>query len=169
MPAETLLNFAFGSNMSRPRLRARTPSARFVTIGELKGHVLCWHKRSRDGSGKCDVVATGGGNDGVWGVLFEIHRSEKTHLDRAEDLHRGYTEATIEIITTRGRIAAHTYQATDIDGSLRPFDWYKAFVVSGARQHGLPADYVRGLEQVPSIPDPDADRAARNTRLLAAP
>ena len=38
----------------------------------------------------------------------------------------------------------------------------------GAReQHGLPEPYVRHLEQVQSEPDPNANRAARNERLIS--
>ena len=29
---------------------------------------------------------------------------------------------------------------------LRPYSWYKRFLVEGARSHGLPADYITMLE-----------------------
>ena len=58
------------------------------------------------------------------------------------------------------------YYATDIESSLLPYHWYKAFVVAGAHEHGLPAPYVRRLEQVRSVPDADVDRAANNAKLL---
>ena len=34
------------------------------------------------------------------------------------------------------------------DPSLTPYDWYKAFVLAGAREHGLPQDYVAALDAV---------------------
>jgi len=52
---ETILYFAYGSNMLSARLQERAPSATAIAIGKISGHRLCWHKRSRDGSGKCDA------------------------------------------------------------------------------------------------------------------
>lgn len=50
--------FAYGSNMLTERLIARTPSARPVGTSLLPGHRLTFHKRGRDGSGKCDAFET---------------------------------------------------------------------------------------------------------------
>ena len=160
---DTFTNFAYGSNMSAPRVRQRAPSARLRGIGRLEGHALRWHKRGRDGSGKCDAEATGTDSDVVWGVLFEIDRSEKHRLDEAEGLHHGYDEKEVGITTGLGAVEALMYYATDIAPALRPFHWYKAFVVAGARQHGLPEPYIRNLEMVQSVPDPDTSRAAINS------
>jgi hypothetical protein len=45
---------------------------------------------------------------------------------------------------------------------LRPYSWYKRFVVEGARQHGLPADYIAGIEALPAAEDPDQNRDVEN-------
>lgn len=164
---DTFLSFAYGSNMSTARLRKRVPSARPLGTGQLKRHALRWHKCSCDGSGKCDAEATAEDSDVVWGVLFEIKRLEKPWLDKAEGLHYGYDEKEVEVVTDRGVVKALMYYATDIERSLRPYHWYKTFVVTGARQHGLPKPYVRNLEQVQSVRDPDANRAAKNAKLLS--
>lgn len=107
-------------------------------------------------------------SDVIWGVLFEIKRSDKFRLDKAEGLHHGYEEKEVAIVTCHGSVKAMIYFATDIDRSLRPYHWYKAFVVSGAREHSLPESYVLDLEQVQSVPDPDANRAAKNKKILTA-
>ena len=133
--------FAYGSNMLTARLRERVPSAVAIGTGRLSRHVLKWHKRSRDGSGKCDAEATGLIDDVVWGVLFELNAAEKPALDRAEGLNNGYVERKIEILTDRGPMSAVAYFAVAIDPSRRPYHWYKSFVVEGAREHGLPHEY----------------------------
>ncbi|MBI4189054.1 MAG: gamma-glutamylcyclotransferase [Betaproteobacteria bacterium] len=163
-----ICTFAYGSNMLTARLRERVPSAVAIGTGRLLGHVLKWHKRSRDGSGKCDAEATGRIEDVVWGVLFELNAAEKPALDRAEGLNNGYVERQVDIITDRGTVSAVAYIATATDPSLHPYHWYKAFVVAGAREHGLPQEYLQSLESAPSIPDPDSARAAQNERLLTA-
>ena len=48
---------------------------------------------------------------------------------------------------------------------LPPFDWYKELVLSGARENRLPRDYLDAIEAVPSVADPDPERAERNRAL----
>ena len=145
----TYLYFAYGSNLSTERLQGRVPSARARGRGRLLHHSLRWHKRGKDGSGKCDIVSTDG-RSVVWGVLFDIAWDEKPALDAVEGLGTGYFEKEVRIVTDDGECLALTYHANPagIDAALRPFDWYKDYVVRGAREHGLPADYVRALELI---------------------
>jgi hypothetical protein len=39
-------------------------------------------------------------------------------------------------------------------------------VVAGAREHGLPIEYIERLDAARSVPDLDAKRAAGNEKLL---
>ena len=144
--------FAYGSNMSTERLRGRTPSARPLGVGWLAGHRLRWHKLGRDGSGKCDIEPAPGPSV-VWGVLFDVAWDEKPALDAAEGLGTGYFEKEVRVVTGDGERGALTYHANPqrTVAALRPRGWYKAHVVRGAREHGLPADYVRELEQIEQV------------------
>ena len=61
--ATMIYYFAYGSNcnqaiMEKKGVIARTPSARPVGTSLLPGHRLTFHKRGRDGSGKCDAFET---------------------------------------------------------------------------------------------------------------
>lgn len=152
--------------MCSKRLRERTPSAQPIGIGFVREYQLRWHKKSWDGSGKCDVFFTGDPDHQVHGVLFEISESEKERLDRVEGLHHGYEEKMVEVITTSGTVLAVTYYATVIDGEVRPYEWYKRYVVEGAIEYGLPDSYVQLLRSVDAIKDPDQDRHQRETRIV---
>ncbi len=164
-----MINFSYGSNMLERRLQERAPSARAIGTGVLKGHALRWHKVGRDQSGKCDAFMTGNANDVVHGVIYEIAAADKPSLDFAEGLGAGYDEKEAAIHTAHGVIRAHLYCATHIDPVVLPLHWYKAFVVAGARQHELPAEYIAALEAVPAVDDPDAARDLQNRTLLEAP
>jgi hypothetical protein len=163
-----VIAFAYGSNMLSRRLQARVPSARSLAVGLLERHRLEWHKRGRDGSAKCDAAYTGRADDQVWGVLFALSANDKRVLDEIEGLHAGYEDKRVEIATGQSSVTAQMYFATDIDPLLKPFHWYKAFVVGGAREHGLPRDYVAALEAALSVPDPDEARNGRNMRILGS-
>jgi gamma-glutamylcyclotransferase len=171
----SLIYFAYGSNMLSGRLRERVPSARALCRAELRTHTLRWHKRSRDGSAKCDAFATGHPGDVVHGVLYEVARAEMAVLDRAEGLGAGY--AAVEVVVHRPEHAvraltalrALTYCATHIEPEGLPYTWYRALVVAGAREHLLPADYIDALAAAPAREDPDAARVALHTALLETP
>ena len=49
---------SYGSNMLLRRMLERAPSVKVIGIARLEGFALNWHKRSGDGSGKCDVQET---------------------------------------------------------------------------------------------------------------
>lgn len=152
--------FAYGSNMSRRRLKARIGSARYVGRATLHDHALVFHKVSvNDGSGKCDVVACPG--ERVHGVVYQFERTHQPVLDRIEGAGLGYrvTEFQVELPDAE-RLAVLSYVATLIDPRLKPFDWYTWHVLEGARDAGLPDDYLARIEAWPTIRDPDPEREA---------
>jgi gamma-glutamylcyclotransferase (GGCT)/AIG2-like uncharacterized protein YtfP len=163
----TLSYFAYGSNMLRNRLRERVPSAEPIGVARLTGHRLAWHKVSTDGSGKCDIVP-GSPGDEVWGVLFEIDPEHKADLDRIEGVGEGYESVRVVLDMDGTPLEAETYRAIAVDSELRPYGWYKALVVAGARENGLTEAYVQTLDGVPAVRDTDAERRRRNSALLAS-
>jgi gamma-glutamylcyclotransferase (GGCT)/AIG2-like uncharacterized protein YtfP len=159
------LYFAYGSNMSQARMRYRVPRRQFHGVARLAGFRLRFHKRSTDGSAKCNVVPTKVGTDNVFGVVFEIPMEGKTNLDRAEGLGHGYHEKNLTVLTSDGsKIEVYTYiaDASAVDSTLKPYSWYKDFVLTGATENRLPQDYIdREIKPVIAIPDPDKKREKR--------
>jgi gamma-glutamylcyclotransferase len=162
----TFLYFAYGSNMFGPRLAARTPSAARIATAFVEGRRLAFDKVSIDGSGKCDIEATGNPADRVYGVIFRIATAEERALDEAEGVGHGYRKDEITVVTFEGTLAAMAYIATKKDPKRQPYDWYKAFVVQGAAENALPATYIELIRAVPSQTDPNTARRQRNEALL---
>jgi len=154
--------------MSTPRIRHRVGSATVVSTAHLYRHTLRFHKKSVDGSAKCNIEHTNKLDDIVHGVVFEIPASEKHILDRYEGLGNGYDEKHVSIILPHGEsVKATTYHATHIDASLSPYHWYKEHVIRGAREHALPAEYIAAIEAVISIPDPDRDKHTKELSIYS--
>lgn len=163
---ETFLVFAYGSNMFTRRIHERCPSAIALGMAELRGHAIRWHKRSVDGSGKCDVEPSDDKASTVYGVLYKIPEQDKAALDRAEGLGKGYAEKSVEVLCDGTPRIAALYQATNSDALFKPYSSYKALVVAGAKEHGLPAEYIRMLEATEATEDPDRARDERSRRIL---
>lgn len=165
---ETFKYFAYGSNMSTARLKAehRAPSAKKVGVAELRGHRLRFHKESDDGSGKANAFGTGNDADVVLGVVLEINESDRSCLDHAEGLGKGYDSKRPEVrlLESGEVIKADTYVATAdrIDDKISPYKWYRDYVLQGAEEHHLDAGYV--AQHIASVTGmPDADEGRHNT------
>jgi len=155
--------------MSQRRLKARVPSASFVAVASLVKHDLRFHKKSRDGSAKCDAYETRDDDHVVIGVVFEIPESGKSALDKHEGLGSGYEVKVVEIKALSGEvIEAITYYATHIDPVLQPYHWYKEHVLKGAEEHGLPEEYLKRITNIESIPDPKSERHESEMAIYAS-
>jgi gamma-glutamylcyclotransferase (GGCT)/AIG2-like uncharacterized protein YtfP len=150
--------FAYGSNMSLERLKKRISSATFYKIGKITGHLIKFHKTSKDGSGKTDCFKTSNIEDELWGVIFDIDPSQKENLDKFEGKGKGYEEKLIDVLCDEGYIKTYIYYATNITESLKPYDWYINHVIIGAKQFNLPEQYIKILVQQEYIIDPDEER-----------
>jgi len=168
--------FAYGSNMLVKRLKQerRCPSAEKIPPSEgsqhmIKKHRFRFHKEStKDGSGKGDAEETNNTNDVVYGVLFSIKDEEELKLDKEEGFGHGYAKKTIDVIDekTSDVIPARIYFATNIVPNLKPYDWYKRQTVKGARDNGLPEEYIKEIESFESKEDTNEVRRRREEKLL---
>ena len=156
--------FAYGSNLLHQRLKARTPQARVLTTAALTGHDLRFHKAGDDGSGKCDAFHTGGETDIVHGVIYHLDAESRRILDRIEGVGCGYRIKNVAVAAGGTLVEAFTYVVEDayIDPKMRPFHWYKRFVVEGARQNAFPREYIATISAVNAVRDPDKARRKRN-------
>lgn len=147
--------FAYGSNMSEKRLQKRVPSAKRLGKYYLKSHQLRFHKASEDGSAKCDAYCTDNPEDIIIGALFEMNESDRAYLDKVEGLGLGYDEKYVSVISdTAEEVTALIYVATHINNNLKPYTWYLNHVVIGAKETGVPDEYLTSIETTSAIADP---------------
>lgn len=157
-----MLYAAYGSNLHPLRLQERVASAAFVATAFLPDWSLRFHKRSKDESGKCNIVR---GSEGVHVAVFEVSAADKRRLDTIEGVGFGYAEAMLQIPGV-GECHAYVAQASWVDDALLPYDWYRELVLWGARFHGFPPDYVRSIESLQVRRDSDAERSARAWQIV---
>lgn len=157
--------FAFGSNMCSGRFRAYE----VAPLGPgrpavLSSYRLEFNKKStEDLSGKANVTAREGLE--VWGVLYAVSSADKKKLDKGEG---GYKPVKLPVrLEDDSMIEAWVYFAKkpDDDSALRPFTWYKRFLVEGAREHQLPPAYIAILENIDGVQDANQERDRRKRAL----
>jgi len=154
---------AYGSNLHPHRLQGRVPSASLAGTAMVDGWNLKFHKRSQDGSGKCNVVAS---ENSVFFALFEIDDSEKSDLDDAEGLGKGYVENHIQI-PGFGEYFFYIASESHIQKDLKPYSWYKELVVIGLEYHQAPKQYLQKILAVSDKRDKKDSRYKKNMRIVA--
>ncbi len=158
--------FAYGSNMLRARLEQRVGVVSVVGAGRVSAYQLRFHKRSVDGSGKCNLLYTGNLTDHAHGVVYAMRLGQRVQLDKYEG--RSYEAKTVIVQVGSRHVRALTYvgRPEHIEEGMSPYDWYHAFVLAGAREHGLDPRHIEAIVDTRAQPDPDMQRAIQNERLL---
>ncbi|HAV61952.1 MAG TPA: gamma-glutamylcyclotransferase [Verrucomicrobiales bacterium] len=165
-----MLYFAYGSNLLEERLKLHVPDARFVAVGRLPGWRRMFHLRSQDGSAKCDLVRCPDESSPIEGALYECSAKGREALDVWEGLGSMYRLEEVRIESELGEQMAFFYAGSEsfVDPERRPYDWYLASIVAGARRHRLTEETLASLSSVPSWNDPDSERSFRNWKLIPA-
>ena len=164
----TIHYFAYGSNLHPVRLIERVPSAVLIGVCELPGFRLTFHKKSNDGSSKCNMFSASKETDVVHGAIYEINNEHKQNLDKFEGKGYGYIDTQISILHDETQYNCFTYiaQQSHIVDNLAPYHWYKNMVILGAKYLNFPTNYVSLIESVISKEDPDEKRRKEKNILL---
>jgi hypothetical protein len=164
------LYFAYGSNLLAERLAVRCPSATPKGLVSISGWRLAFHSKSFDGSGKATLIR-GEDSDVVHGRLYEIPIGERDALDKAEGADRDppvylrHDDFTVTGENGETISDVSVYLAREETPALAPWDWYRALIVAGGMQTGLPAGDVAALAVTPALPDPLPSRRTRREAL----
>ena len=159
------LNYAaYGSNLHPIRLSSRVPSAKLLGKGLLEGKALRFHKRSKDGSAKCNIVDDD--TQQVYVAVYEIDESEKSLLDNAEGVGYGYRTEIVEV-DDFGKCFTYIAADSHIDNSLNPYTWYKELVLVGCEYLKLPVNYIEFIQNINAEVDLDEKRHAKYTNMIA--
>jgi gamma-glutamylcyclotransferase (GGCT)/AIG2-like uncharacterized protein YtfP len=145
------LYFAYGSNLNPTQMSARCPGHIVVGRAFLPGYGLRFRGYGRDWAGAVGTIEPAAGST-VHGALFELTPEHYATLDQYEGYDGPgaasnlYDRVEIEVLREDGSKApALTYVIRPLAEGL-PSQAYRDAIVAGLRHHGLPDDYIAGLE-----------------------
>jgi len=148
------------------RLIERVPSAELIGVAKHHNYALTFHKKSNDGSGKCNMFNSE--SSLVYGAIYKLDPNHKNELDRFEGKGYGYIDNQITLEHNENEYTCFTYlaQQSHIFDNLKPYHWYKRLVVLGAQYLQFPDTYISSIEAVESIEDPDESRRKEKDELI---
>lgn len=145
--------FAYGSNMASSQMAYRCPGAVCLGAARLPGYRLAFDAWSnRRGGLVADVLPAR--DSEVWGVLWTVTEDHAEALDRYEGVARGqYRRENVLVESASGdEVEAFAYVICNPDEEGPTTDAYRALLLEGAREHGLPSGWVKAIEAVPTLP-----------------
>ena len=150
-----MLNFAYGSNLDEAQMISRCESAKFISVASLKEYQIAFTRESKKrGCAVADVVKKKGSE--VWGVIYEISEEDSSKLDARE----GYSPVREKTENSYNREIIEVFENGDLSKPKKvsiyiavkqknpglPNKQYLDYILRGARNFGLPTDYIQRLE-----------------------
>jgi gamma-glutamylcyclotransferase (GGCT)/AIG2-like uncharacterized protein YtfP len=140
--------FAYGSNLLVDQKEKRTGRIRQAVRSRLKGYRFAFNKRGGSGQIYANIVPDDAAE--VSGVVYLCNPEAIRRMDQYEGVASGHYER-IQVVVEKdtGETAqAITYVAGEdfVCEPGKPTDEYLGKIVSGARHHALPEEYVKMIE-----------------------
>lgn len=132
--------FAYGSNMSSPRLIARVGAVDVLGPAWLSDHEHRFSKLGRDGTGKGNVEPRVGSV--VHGVAYGL---TEVQLVRLAEFEGGYRQVELGVEIGGVRRAAATFVALRPGHAPPPSPEYVAHYRRGILEHDLPRAYAEAI------------------------
>ena len=148
--------FAYGSNMQTATFRGRRGiEFRRALPGCAGGWRLVFDKPPLIPVGESYANIVPDPSTEVMGVLYEIRAADLEHIDLTEGVLVGnYRRVEIAVRplspSAPETLAAFTLTSERREPTMQPSTRYMDLLIEGAREHGLPDDYVAFLRTVPA-------------------
>lgn len=144
-----LLYFAYGSNMLNEQMHDRVSSSKLIGPVRLPGYKVCFNiPGTIFKNSVCNIVQDASSE--VWGILY---RAGEREFIRRMDFYEGvahgeYERQKVEVIQANGEtISAFTYLNKIKANETAPSSLYLDIMLRGAKQGGLPKEYILRLEE----------------------
>ncbi|WP_448583997.1 gamma-glutamylcyclotransferase family protein [Thermocrinis sp.] len=145
--------FAYGSNMNLSQMRERCKNTwERIEVGYVEGYRLVFNGWSgKWNGGVADLVEDPSGK--VWGVLFKLESFDC--LDKHEGYPSVYNRKKLIVIVPklRRKFEAEAYIKTSKEDESKPSESYINTIIEGAKENGLPEDWIAFLESHRNVSD----------------
>jgi gamma-glutamylcyclotransferase len=139
--------FAYGSNLHHAQLIKRcgqlSASDEPPRLVRLPNYRLAFNLDGGDGEVYANIITPG---NGVLGVIYRCNAAALAKLDVYE---AGYDRLEVTVVDEQGYslpAIAYIAQAANVSAERRPAAEYLQNILTGARAHSLPLDYIREIE-----------------------
>jgi len=142
--------FAYGSNLFIDQKEQRTGRIRQLIRCRLPGFRFTFNKRGDGGQIYANIVPDDAAE--VWGVAYLCNSKAMQEMDRHEGVADGdYERVPVTVVKDDGEnMAAISYVAGEdfVCEAGTPRSDYLRKIISGAKHHALPEEYIAHIERL---------------------
>lgn len=145
--------FAYGSNLRSSQMRRLCPDHVFIAPARLAGHRLAFTLPDEEwAGGVADLIHSSYRE--VWGALYRISMEDLASLDAYEGFdpegipeRNAYDRRRIDVTTAKGILHRDVwcYFVQNPCGHVAPSETYRAALLEGAAERGLPPLHLNAL------------------------
>ncbi len=153
---QTRLYFAYGFNLNVKQMNEKCTKPRVLGIARLAGHKIGFYEYSVIWDGAVETVVPDEQSE-VWGVLYQLEVYAWDQLDNCEDARLDgtgeYFHYPVEVLDEQNNLReASIYKKARLGPPKEPSTEYLEIIIQGAKEQGLPQDYIASLENIASKP-----------------
>ncbi len=141
--------FAFGSNLNAEDLKkwcidngAKIPNLLNPQIKRLENYKIGFTRKSKKrGGGVADIIESK--EDYCYGIVFDVTEDDLNIIDKKEVVRSDHKGAYERLYFSDSLV---TYVANKQGNFFQPSDKYLTVIIEGAKNHGLPKEWIEKLE-----------------------
>ena len=148
--------FAYGSDMNSKQIRERCSNPKAIAVAKLPDHRIAFFDYAKHWDSALETVVEEPGHD-VWGVIYALSSDDRQSLDVWKDARLdgagAYFHYPVSLTDTAGVTRIVLFYKKDRMGDPQlPSQEYLNFIIEGAVENQLPAEYIEELRQIESKP-----------------
>ncbi len=133
--------FAYGSNLNKGQMKKRCPASRPIGKAYLPDYKFVYDGNSKKWKGPvANIVPCE--NETVWGAVYEVTEECIKKLDSCEGYPNSYDRKQVNVVDENGKEYQCLVYLREALQEGTPTKEYKQIVIQGAKDFGLPADYI---------------------------
>ena len=154
--SQTRLYFAYGFNLNLEKMNQKCTKPRGLGIARLAGHKVGFYEHSVIWDGAVETLIPDAQSE-VWGVLYQLEPYAWDQLDNCEDARLDgtgeYFHYPVEVLDAQNQVReASMYKKARLGEATLPSKEYLDLIIQGAKEQGLPEDYILTLQNIASKP-----------------
>lgn len=144
--------FAYAGNMNLSQIKMSCASPKKVAVAKIDDHKLEFYDYAKMWDGAQETLTPEPGSE-VWGVIYELNMPDTDKLDLWHNVKFDgsgfYFHSPAKATAADGtQYDVLFYKKNQLVKAAPPSRQYVEYIVKGARESGLPEDYIARLEAV---------------------
>ena len=148
----SVLYYAYGSNLNFNQMKQRCPSAIFAAIARLPGYRLTFPRMADSWGGGVAGIELDS-TSSILGAIYKLSFDDLLILDKYEGVsNRDYIRVSLIVyLQNSSSQEVWSYLANpEKDNPFRPSRLYMETIIAGAKYHCLPHEYIEHLKRIPT-------------------